>query len=326
MISIIVPVYNAEQYLSCCVDSLLNQTYTDLEIFLVDDGSTDQSAAICDNYAKIDGRVQVIHQKNAGVSAARNAGLTLARGEYIAFADADDFMGADQCETLVHLMQRANAQMAICGFCYEYSNGVAEAKCKESVEKVMTAHEAIGQMLMADLFEGHLWDKLFCRSLLTDLSFDPTICIHEDMLMVYRYLKRCQTVVYSSEPKYHYYIHKESACQGKFTPKFLSSLYAVETMQQDIKKEGEKDLSLWIDVKYVRTCLSILLKLIHNPQRKNYYATIEQKLNAHYSSEILSHLEPMNKLFCRAARVGYWPLRFFYDLYETYAKWRKRGE
>ena len=115
-ISVIVPVYNCEKYLPSCLDSILNQTYTSLQIILVDDGSPDKSGIICDQYAAKDSRIQVIHQKNQGVSAARNAGLACADGDAVGFVDSDDTIDADMYETLTSLMLAHKADVAVCGY------------------------------------------------------------------------------------------------------------------------------------------------------------------------------------------------------------------
>jgi glycosyltransferase involved in cell wall biosynthesis len=172
LISVIVPVYKVEKYLPQCVDSILAQTYRNLEIILVDDGSPDSCPKICDEYAKKDGRVRVIHQKNAGVSAARNAGLDCAQGEYIGFVDWDDWIDAAMFQRLLALLKTYHTSIAICSFTqYIHSrneNKVLERSPKRQIPKgVVTSDEAIQKIILSvdPVFCGSLCNKLFSADL-----------------------------------------------------------------------------------------------------------------------------------------------------------------
>lgn len=150
LISVIVPVYNVERYLRRCVDSILHQTYQDLEILLVDDGSTDASGAICDEYAAQEERVTAVHQKNGGLSAARNTGLERAQGTYLCFVDSDDFLDSRMLETLCRDLQEQNADVAVVGFrMFEREEELAPAELAVPVQ-CMTGREAIRSTLVSD--------------------------------------------------------------------------------------------------------------------------------------------------------------------------------
>ena len=157
LISVIVPVYNVERYLRRCVDSILHQTYRNLEVLLVDDGSTDASGAICDEYAAQEERVTAVHQKNGGLSAARNAGLERAQGTYLCFVDSDDFLDSRMLETLCRDLQEKDADVAVVGFrMFEREEELAPAELTVPVQ-CMTGREAIRSTLVSDKLGDFAW-------------------------------------------------------------------------------------------------------------------------------------------------------------------------
>ena len=169
LISIIVPVYNVEAYLHQCLQSILDQTYTNLEIIVVDDGSTDHSPAICDHFAALDARVKVIHKKNGGQSAARNIGLDTASGEYIGFVDSDDWIDNDMYETLYNLISQYGADISACTHYLEYEDG--RPTVYRSKEEIMTFNHAdVMKTLFEDkIIKNYVVEKLYKRDLFTGL-------------------------------------------------------------------------------------------------------------------------------------------------------------
>ena len=165
VISIIVPVYNVEQYLRRCVDSILAQTFTDFECILIDDGSPDNCPAICDEYAERDNRIIVIHQKNAGVSAARNAGLDLARGEWIGFVDSDDWCDPGMYEFLYKNAITNQVDISICGFRSIEKNGVVIGSSKKYPAIVMDSSEGLLKLFSPRYFGPFSWNKLVSKQL-----------------------------------------------------------------------------------------------------------------------------------------------------------------
>ena len=167
-ISVIVPVYNVEKYLSKCIDSILSQTYKNLEIILVDDGSPDSSPKICDKYKERDNRIKVIHKKNGGLASARNAGMDIATGKYIGFVDSDDMIAEDMYEVLLENMIKSNAEIAVC-----YKTDILEnLQTGKGIVEELNKTQALKKMVLGIEFGSHACDKLFKREILvSDIRF-----------------------------------------------------------------------------------------------------------------------------------------------------------
>lgn len=225
LISVIVPVYNVEKYISACVDSILAQTYTKLEILLVDDGSTDSSGALCDEYARRDVRVRVIHQENGGLSNARNTGMQTAQGTYFAFVDSDDFIAGDYIAYLYEMIEKHHAQIAVCGYqkVYpgdEYSCYRGRTGNHNSVdsEKVYSTEEGLQQLLYQRGIISSAWGRLFDASLFmyTDVMQFPVGKLHEDVAVMYRLFEAADTIVCGDESKYYYLQRADSIVNQQF--------------------------------------------------------------------------------------------------------------
>ena len=175
MISIIVPVYNTEPYLPQCLDSILAQTYTDLEILLIDDGSTDRCGEICNQYAARDPRIRVFHTENRGLSAARNLGLDQAKGDYIGFVDSDDWIEPDMYEVLLQKAEETKADIVECGVYLEYPGKTEERKRKN---QIMSGSKAIYELLNGYLSDC-VWDKIWNSKCFRQIRF-PEGRVHED--------------------------------------------------------------------------------------------------------------------------------------------------
>ena len=200
--SIIVPVYNVEQYLRQCIDSILGQTFADFELILVDDGSPDNCPEICDEYAKKDERVKVLHKENGGLSDARNAGLEIATGEYIAFVDSDDYVAPDMYESLYNLITQNDCDMAICRAVIVREQDTPIYEDAEDI-KIMDSDTANYQMIYKRLFGVNAWNKLYKRKLFDKIRF-PKGLLYEDMATAYAFIGECNKVVYSPMKKYAY--------------------------------------------------------------------------------------------------------------------------
>lgn len=210
-ISVIVPIYNCAQYLCACLDSILTQTYRDLEVIVIDDGSSDGSWDICMAYAAADPRIRAIRQANQGVSAARNAGLDIASGQLIAFVDADDAIEPDMYESLLNLMVRHRADIAHCGYARIRFDGSRKNVLGTGILLEQTSLQANESLLSGKHFTGSTWNKLYKSSLFQDLRFDTTMKVNEDVLINTLVFQRAQKLVFWDVPKYHYYERAGSA-------------------------------------------------------------------------------------------------------------------
>ncbi len=201
-LSIIVPIYKVEDYIYKCVDSILAQTFTDFELILVDDGSPDNCPKICDEYALKDERVKVIHKENGGLSDARNAGIEIARGEYLAFVDSDDFLSLDMYEKLIALADSNSADVVVCDYVLAYVN--KEPIFEDSTDLfVMGREEALTQMICNRLFSVNAWNKIYKRELF-EVERYPKGMLYEDLALTYRLIDKSEKIVYTPAKKYAY--------------------------------------------------------------------------------------------------------------------------
>lgn len=213
LISIIIPIYNVEMYLRRCIDSVLNQTYRNLEVILVDDGSPDKCGEICDEYAEKDKRIRVIHKENGGLSDARNAGLDIATGEYVAFVDSDDYIDKDMYVKLYEAIQEADADMSICNFRYVDENGT----CKFSNNDLPIKDETLSgiHILLNNMFDEKCWywvvawNKLYKRELFENIKY-PFGRVHEDEFVIHKLFLKCNKVACVSKMLYNYVQREDS--------------------------------------------------------------------------------------------------------------------
>lgn len=244
MISVIVPVYKVEPYLRQCIDSILAQTYTDFELILVDDGSPDNCGAICDEYAKHDDRIRVIHQENGGLSAARNTGIDAARGEYLTFIDSDDWITETYLERLYILLNESNADISVCGM-LSFMDGSEPESDLAAVDrnlKIMTGRAACLSIYSMDgVVPIMAWGKLYSRELFDGIRY-PVGRIHEDDATTPKLLYRAPKVSVSSDPLYRYRQRKESIMHEKFTERRFDVIYAVDSCISFFEKAGDSEL------------------------------------------------------------------------------------
>lgn len=203
LLSVIVPVYKVEEFLPRCVDSILDQTYANLEIILVDDGSPDRCGAICDAYAQKDSRIRVIHKENGGLSSARNAGLDVAAGEYIAFLDSDDWIEPEAYEWMLALAERYGVKMIVAGRYDVYGEERTLGLCPEREEKI-SGEELAGRIFRWDHCDSAAWDKLYHRSLWETARY-PMGKICEDVPVTYRIALEAGEAVMCDKPFVNYY-------------------------------------------------------------------------------------------------------------------------
>lgn len=207
LISVIIPVYNVEKYLDKCIDSIINQTYSNLEIILIDDGSTDNSGKICDKYALLDSRIKVIHKKNGGLSDARNVGIDNANGKYLMFVDSDDFIDYNTICDNINIMKENKADIIIYNRYYVYDDGKKFLRFPilNSILE-FTGLEAIEEMNSFKNFDMSAWGKIYKKDLFKCIRF-PVGKTSEDFYIMFLLLEKSKKVIYNSKP-YYFYIQR----------------------------------------------------------------------------------------------------------------------
>ena len=262
LISVIVPVYNAEAYLEKCVRSICNQTYKNLEIILVNDGSPDRCGEICDNLAKEDPRIRVFHKENGGQSSARNLGLDNMTGEYVGFVDSDDWIEPDMYSHLYRLIEQHNAQIACCGMRKDYPDGsVAYFNYLypgDDQVRVYTTKEAVAESLQNFRITYSPCDKLYHKDCFIGLRMTEGK-IFEDMEILPKWVEQAQTVVYDPTPKYHYIMTESSTIRGAYNLRRMAEADVAWEKVQDYKIRYP-DLYDQAMGRYIAICLDIIHK------------------------------------------------------------------
>lgn len=248
-ISVIIPIYKVEKYLSRCVESVMNQTYRNLEIILVDDGSPDRCGEICDDYAKKDSRITVVHKKNGGLSSARNAGLDVATGDYVGFIDSDDYIDLQMYEKLCDALQSHDADMSICNYAYvaEESDSCQDKEILYSpiVTEVLTpeqAYQKIDPSWNGYSFYVTAWNKLYKRGLFENLRFKEGF-INEDEFLVHHMFAQCQRIAVIDDVLYMYVQRGGSITNVKVSLKSLDGVYAFYDRYAFFKERGNQQLA-----------------------------------------------------------------------------------
>jgi len=265
LISIIVPVFNVEPYLIKCIDSILDQTYKDFELILVDDGSPDKSGEICDVYSRKDNRIKVIHKHNGGLADARNAGLAIANGEFVGFVDSDDYVEANMYEELLNACLINNAEIAVCGRYDVTQYGITKA-FSFSGEKIWSSKEAIANSLILNDIDSSACDKLFKRSLFDSIRF-PLGKYNEDIFIMVKILDQANKIVHIGKSKYYYCHRANSITTENFSTKKLDAIEACNHVIEFVKNKYP-DLGERADSQYYFVIIN-LLKLLHNNENIN---------------------------------------------------------
>lgn len=238
LISVIVPIYNVEKYLDRCVQSIVDQTYVNLEIILVDDGSPDNCPAMCDAWAAKDRRIKVIHKENGGLSDARNAGMDVATGEFIAFVDSDDSIEPEFLQELYDAITANNAEVAECATSYVDENGnVLRLRESANVTEIGKI-ESLRRLVLEDGIYQTVWNKLYRREAIGDIRFEVGK-YHEDEFWTYRVLDRIERLAVVREPLYNYLQRGSSIIGVGFNIRRLDGLEARYLRMQHLQKYEE---------------------------------------------------------------------------------------
>ena len=223
LISVIIPVYRVEKYLDECVKSVVRQTYKNLEIILIDDGSTDACPSICDKWAELDNRIKVIHKLNGGLSDARNAGINIAKGEYITFVDSDDYISGDYIEQMYSRIT-SDIDIVCAGYIRVTDNGKIIENC-HGTNTILTKNEAMRELVENGLIATTAWGKLYRKKLFSELRFDYGK-YHEDIYIMHEILHRVRKVIVSEMGLYYYRVNDQSITGVKFNPKHQDAVYS----------------------------------------------------------------------------------------------------
>lgn len=304
MVSIIIPVYNVQDYLARCVDSVLTQTYTDLEIILVDDGSIDISGDICDEYALHDARVRVIHKENGGLSDARNAGLDVARGNYVAFIDADDYVHPSFVELLLKTINETGAQIAVSTW-QELKDGDKPRKVKTKRPRctILTQEEAISNVFYQKKLNHSACSRIFETQLFNNLRF-PEGMLYEDLAIIYPLLCKVEKVALINTPMY-YYMHRQGSIITTMSLRRTHVLDHIERIEEQVTDEAPQYLPA-VRSRHLSACFNMLrLMPVDEPK---WQATKERCWNYIKNMRFLcikdSKVRLKNKIACLLSYFG----------------------
>lgn len=304
-ISIIIPVYNTEKYIERCIASVLRQTYQNIEIICVDDGSTDRSGMLLDLLAQKDERVHVIHKENEGVTEARNLALTYASGEYIGFVDSDDYLEATMYEELLHVMEEKNVDIAACGYYMAYDSCVRKAENRKSVpEDVQKTEDFLIYIYERDMYKGvagYLWTRLFKSSLIKNrdgnllVTFKKEFLGADDIAFIADVNMRCGTVAYIDKPLYYYYQREGSIVHDEREQ--LNTLFWIEAYEYVIRRYCKFDEKVLDFIKrmYVFRC-GKLLEYAMRIKEKDKMVLLGEKIRRYLDVYVRTNLNAMDRV------------------------------
>ncbi len=302
LISIIVPIYKVEEYLRKCIDSLVNQTYKNLEIILVDDGSPDNCGSICDEAALRDSRIKVVHKKNGGLSDARNAGMQVATGKYISFIDSDDFVTLDFYQTMIEVMKKNDCDIVECGVLkvnpdFEDNHNIS----KIMSEKTYFAKDALLELINDGAFHQHVWNKLYKRDVVGDIFFEKGAC-NEDEFWTYRAFGKSKKIV-KIDCKMYFYLQRPGSIMGVgYSLKRLDALRAKKERQAYLE-ENFSDIASLGKLNYFLSCYyayKASIKWLKGNDKKTAKKTIKTHLkNIDMSKNDISVMTKKNRIRCR---------------------------
>lgn len=258
LVSVIVPIYNVEKYLKNCVDSILSQTYSNIELILVDDGSPDNSPVICDNYKNRDNRVKVIHKKNGGLSSARNAGLEICTGNYIMFVDSDDWIEKDLIERMIAIITNNPVELVTCGKYLD--NGTNKKSITSKKSGILSVEEAIKDSIFDEKVGIAAWGKLYCRKIFDHIRF-PEGEIHEDVAVIYHIFSECSRIYVLNYPGYYYRYNDGGISKQSYSKKYDIVLKHVLENEEFIINKYPK-VALYGSAMVANTCVEMLIKII----------------------------------------------------------------
>lgn len=274
LISVIVPIYNVEPYIRKCLNSIITQTYRNLEIILVDDGSTDSCGLICDDYAARDSRIKAIHKQNGGVSSARNAGLRAATGEYIGWVDPDDWIEPDMFEYLLSNALAYSTDITVCGRVEQYPQKTVFKGWKEV--RLLDTGQALEQLLIDKEMGSYLWDKLWKAELFDGVAF-PIGRTFEDISIMHRLFKRAEKILCLPEAKYNYLQRTNSIVGNQLLTARINRYIADKTRYDQMLEEFPQFADI-LEAKCMEAAMNVWNTFCDSPeaQRKEFVPRLEE--------------------------------------------------
>lgn len=244
LITVVLPIYNVAKWLDTCIQSIVKQTYRNLQIILVDDGSTDESPTICEHWAAKDSRINVVHQQNAGLSAARNTGLRLRKGEYVCFVDSDDYVEHNYVERMLNTARAEQADMVVCNLRREDEDGNPIKESDPSFEtKTFTCRQYMAYALQSNWKHVVAWNKLYRSSIWDNFGY-PVGKIHEDEFVFAQLIARCSRITCINDALYHYVQHNSSIMHKKYSIRNLDKIEALCKRFRFLESHGFKNCLL----------------------------------------------------------------------------------
>lgn len=278
LISVVIPVYNVQDYLDRCVESIAKQTYENLEVILVDDGSKDGSPKKCDEWAKKDNRITVIHKQNGGVSSARNAGIDKAKGEYISFVDSDDWLESNYFQEMLNILSNNNVEYITCGYKRVYEDGKIEEFNNDGSTLVIDSSEYIKEVLNVHPGYGFVHMKLVKKEVLNNIRFNESLKVGEDALFNTMICEKIEKVAIYNKPLYNYYFNPESVVR-KYDAGYVDKYYkSMEEMKKYLLNKEN------IDLTYLYNYIAFHIMLIcvnycYHPDNKDNMKSLKEVCN-----------------------------------------------
>lgn len=305
MISVIVPVYNVGKYLDRCIKSIVQQTYHNIEIILVDDGSTDTSGKICDKWATSDSRIKVIHQANGGVSRARNVGMQNATGNFVLFVDSDDFLHVTMCETLRTMLKTENADVSVCR-AHVVLGDASDSKSMAGINIVTCSNRDEAAFQLFSVLDNSLWNKLFKSNLVEGIKFEEGRTFGEDPFFLVQALNKANKVAFCTAELYFHRLRPGSITRSTFSPQRFDEIYFKDKIHNYFKINFPSLTQLstkWRFLARMNVCRSILSVSL----QQQYQQEIDDIRNElpHFYLKAKRHLSLKSRIEYRLFSV--WP-------------------
>ena len=276
LISIIVPIYNVEKYLNKCVNSILEQSYKNIDILLIDDGSIDECPNICDMFEKKDPRIRVFHKKNGGLSDARNKGIDEAKGKYITFVDSDDYLDEHYIEILYNAMKKNNADLVVSGLKDYYEGYEIEESLENVSENILTKQQVYRKMLLQENIDVNACGKIYKRQIFENLKY-PKDMLYEDIQIIDDVIEKCNIIVYTTYKGYNYLQRTGSIMYGKMSSRRMSLINKTDNIIELMKEQYPDNVDAAIK-RYVYCNFHVLGRAILDNTFYNESKTIKNNI------------------------------------------------